>query len=499
MWNTLLSATNGGLDIMNTYGFIILLSLVIILSYGFNLLASKTRIPSVLMLIILGVVFQFLAKNAHIELPDLRFALEVLGQVGLIMIVLEAALELEIKRDKLPLIGKAFGAATVGLIFSVAGIAVVIFYVGNAGNTLAPMSWLSALLDATCLAVISSAIVIPSVGILGGDKKEWMIYEATFSDIIGIMLFYFLLTLEETPLREASFYFVGSFLLTLVASVVISYVLVILFQRVRTHIKLFLLIAVLMLLYFVGKLFHLSPLWIILIFGLVLANDRLFFRGFLKGLVDHNKVREIDRDFTVLTMEFAFLIRTFFFVVFGFTLDLNSLLSPMAWLESIAIVGILYLVRYGALRMFRWKGDLAPELWIAPRGLITILLFFGIPTSLLVPDAMFSPGILLIVILLTSFIMTWGMIRHGGEAPPTDLEGIRMEGLLPLNDPVVPPAPLAPDTVDVGDGLTAAILPVDPNASLTASIPPLDSASAEGESNDAEDTDKDDAKAPDKT
>ncbi len=49
-----------------------------------------------------------------------------------------------------------------------------------------------------------------------------------------------------------------------------------------------------------------------------------------------------------------------------------------------------------------------------------------------------------------------------------------MEGLLPLNDPPVPPAPLTPDTVDVGDGLTAAILPADASAGLTASIPPAD-------------------------
>lgn len=446
MGNILLAA-NGGIDVMNTYGFIILLCLVIILSYGFNLIASKTRIPSVLMLIGLGVGLQFLADAAHFEPPNLNFALEVLGQVGLIMIVLEAALELEIRRNKLPLIGKSFGAALVGLMFSVAGIAVIVYYMGNLGQHTNDMSWLTAILDATCLAVISSAIVIPSVSVLEGERKEWMIYEATFSDILGIMLFYFLLTLESTPLQQAGLDFAGSFLLTIVGSVVVSYILVVVFQRIKTHIKLFLLIAVLMLLYFTGKLFHLSPLWIILIFGLVLANSRLFFRGWLAQWVDHEKIQNIDRDFTVLTLEFAFLIRTFFFVVFGFTLDLTSLLSPQAWLEAIAITALLYLVRFGALRAFRWKDNLNPELWIAPRGLITILLFFSIPANLMAEEALFSPGILLIVILLTSGIMTWGMVRYRGEAPRTNLEEIRMEGMLPLElDPMAPQEVDAPWT-----------------------------------------------------
>lgn len=478
MLHTILAASGGGIDVMNTYGFIILLSLVIILSYAFNLIASKTRIPSVLMLIGLGVGLQFAAKAAHFTPPDLDFALEVLGQVGLIMIVLEAALELELRREKLPLIGKAFGAAALGLAASVAGIALIIYWVGNASSNLEPMGWLTATLDATCLAVISSAIVIPSVGVLRGERKEWMIYEATFSDILGIMLFYFLLTLEATPLRQASFAFTGSFLLTLIASVVISYVLVIVFQRLRTHIKLFLLIAVLMLLYFTGKLFHLSPLWIILIFGLVLANERLFFRGFLADLVDFDQVKQIDRDFTVLTLEFAFLIRTFFFVVFGLTLDLTSLLSPMAWLEAIAITALLYAVRFLSLRAFRWKGNLEPELWIAPRGLITILLFFGIPANLMAPEAMFSPGILLIVILLTSGIMTWGMVRYREEEPGVLPEGIVLQGMLPLNRSAeAADSPWIPDSVSAEaapeDG------PVEPEAGPSAEgLPPAEAPDA---------------------
>ena len=48
-----------------------------------------------------------------------------------------------------------------------------------------------ALLYAIPLSIMSSAIIIPSVGSLSPEKREFMIYESAFSDILGIMFFYF--------------------------------------------------------------------------------------------------------------------------------------------------------------------------------------------------------------------------------------------------------------------------------------------------------------------
>ena len=52
-----------------------------------------------------------------------------------------------------------------------------------------------------------------------------------------------------------------------------------------------------------------------------------------------------------------------------------------------------------------------PQLFIAPRGLITVLLFYAIPKEAQV--ATFESGILLFVIIGTSLIMTWAMIKEG--------------------------------------------------------------------------------------
>jgi hypothetical protein len=56
---------------------------------------------------------------------------------------------------------------------------------------------------------------------------------------------------------------------------------------------------------------------------------------------------------------------------------------------------------------------MATELFVAPRGLITILLFFSIPAAY--QFAGFSPGILLYTILITSVIMAAVMVVKGKE------------------------------------------------------------------------------------
>jgi len=72
------------------------------------------------------------------------------------------------------------------------------------------------------------------------------------------------------------------------------------------------------------------------------------------------------------------------------------------------IILSIYAIRFVILRVFM-GGDILPQLFIAPRGLITILLFYNIPTEAIIPG--FEPGILLFVIIGTSLIMTWAMIK----------------------------------------------------------------------------------------
>jgi len=147
----------------------------------------------------------------------------------------------------------------------------------------------------------------------------------------------------------------------------------------------------------------------------------MFFKVFKK---DYNPNREedpievIEKEFHLITLETAFVVRTFFFVVFGLSITLTSLVSFDVFCISIAVLIVLYFVRIVFLRLFYGK-NLTPELFVAPRGLITVLLFYQLPLDIKSPS--FDQGILLYVIIISSLIMTISLIFESGK-PDKDIK-----------------------------------------------------------------------------
>lgn len=389
------------MDVFSSYNIIIEVSAIIIISFLFMSISKKTNIPSVLLLIILGVGLQYAIGYTDSSLINFKPILEILGIVGLIMIVLEAALELELKKESIAPILKSLVIALVGLVGSAALAAWVLY------EFIPEMTWQSAWIYATPLSILSSAIIIPSVTGLNKKKKEFHIYESTFSDILGIMMFYFLTGQLEPETSSGALGFAGNLILTIVISLVASAAIILIFQRIKSNVKLFLLIAVLLLLYAVGKQLHLSSLIIILIFGLVIANMKLFFKGPLKKYLNYDKAHKIYHELHTITAETAFVVRTFFFVVFGITIVVSSLFNYEVALISSLIMLSIYALRFIILRIFVGS-DIIPQVFVAPRGLITVLLFNAIPAAAIIPE--FEAGILLFIIIGTSLIMTAGMI-----------------------------------------------------------------------------------------
>jgi cell volume regulation protein A len=393
---------------MSAYTLVIAASVLVILSYFFNLLSKKINVPSVLMLIVSGVIIKQAMNYFEVGRIDWFPYLEILGIVGLIMIVLEAALDLKLEKEKMPLIGKSALIALIGLVVSAFVAAVIIHFLLPGKFT-----WIQSMIYAVPLSILSSAIIIPSVGSLPQKKKEFSIYESTFSDILGIMLFYFLISLAGPGSSgDAVGGFFISLIVTIVVSVIASYALVYIFQNVTTQVKTFLLIAVLILLYAIGKQFHLSSLIIILVFGLVISNSNIFFPGFLKRTLKAESVKTLFHELHIVTAETAFIVRTFFFIIFGITLVLSSLLSIKVILISALILLSIYGIRFVIFQLFLGK-DIYPEVYLAPRGLITVLLFFAIPREFAIEG--FDNGILLFVIIATSLVMTWAMIRASSK------------------------------------------------------------------------------------
>ena len=392
------------LDVLSTNHYIIIFSSIIIISYFFNSYSKKTGVPSVLMLIVLGMIFGF-----YMEFQNrFSFIIEVLGTVGLILIVLEGALGLKLLKSNIPIIFKSFAvsAVTLGGSSYIGALLLNSFFQLDIGVSL---------LITVPLSILSSSILLPSIDSVEENKREFLIYESTFSDIIGIIFFYTVLGLTTSKNMYVPEYglIISNLFGTTVFSVIMSFLLIYVFQKLTGQAKLFLLISVLMILYAFAEMLNFSSLIIILMFGLILNNYKLFFKGILLRLIENEeKIESIIDDFKVVTLESAFVVRTFFFIIFGWSIKITDLFDLKSFVIGSTIVLIIFSVRMVTLFVFSKTTsvkNITPELFLAPRGLLTILLFYSIPRNLLPTNINFE-GVFLYVIIICCLIMAWSLI-----------------------------------------------------------------------------------------
>lgn len=378
----------------NTYYILISICILVVLSYIFNMVSEKIKIPSVILLIATGIGIQFLGKEWNIILPNTNFLLEILGIIGLIFIVLEGSLDLKINQTKIPVIGKSLLSAMMILLVTSGVICCILYYSLS-------MPFRHALVYAVPLGIISSAIAIPSVNKLSPGKREFVIYESTFSDILGIMLFNYVIGIELTGSDSVLQFFI-SLGMVIAVSLVSTIVLLFLLNYSKSHAKFYLVFAILILVYSISKITHLPSLLLVLIFGVMLNNAELFIKGKLAKYLHPEKLKLVTTDLKLITAETAFIVRTFFFLIFGYTINLYLLNDMNVFVIGSLIVLTILGTRYIFLR-FISHTNLFPGMFIAPRGLITIVLFYSIPAYW--QSDLFNEGILLYVIIVSALIM----------------------------------------------------------------------------------------------
>ena len=71
-----------------TIQLIITISILLLLAYVFDITASKTKIPSVILLLLLGFGAKLVTESLNISIQNLNPILPILGTIGLILIVL---------------------------------------------------------------------------------------------------------------------------------------------------------------------------------------------------------------------------------------------------------------------------------------------------------------------------------------------------------------------------------------------------------------------------
>ncbi|MEQ9413472.1 MAG: cation:proton antiporter, partial [Cyclobacteriaceae bacterium] len=292
------------------FAIIITICTLLLIAYVFSITSPKTKIPSVILLLLLGWVVRQLSGVFDLNIPVLTPLLPILGTVGLILIVLEGALELELNKSKTPIIKRSFFIALVPVLLLGFVLAYLFQYFGE-------VTFRVGLLNAIPLCVISSAIAIPSVKNLTADNREFAVYESTLSDILGVLFFNFI-ALNAVIDWVAFWHFGVQLVIMMVVSLVATMGLSLLLSRIDHHVKHTPIILLVILIYAVSEIYHLPALIFIIIFGLFMGNfDQLKRFKWVQKLEAAALDDEVDK-FKEITIEAAFVVRALFFLLFGY-------------------------------------------------------------------------------------------------------------------------------------------------------------------------------------
>jgi cell volume regulation protein A len=390
-----------------------------IITVGFlaNLLFKWTKIPSVLLLmsigVLLGPVTGWLASDQLVSIAP------YFGTMALLIILFEGGLELDI----VTVVKQAPKATVLAVgVFVVSVVTVMLF-----GIHVMEMSTLNALLLAAVLGATSPAICIPVVqGLSVRDEIKTIVkLESALGDVFLIVSVLLLVNFDPNGSQG-----IGDVLLSFVTSFVVAFVIAsiagVLWSRLiawmgKEPLGYMLTLGFMFLLYFAVEEMHGSAAIAVLMFGLVLENmevmtDRIGKR--LRNLfgIDIKSEKFILNQFIKnITEELSFLLRTFFFVYLGMLLDFDDL----TWDIGLFILGVttlLLLSRWIMMQGFRRMsrgftgGEHQVIMAMLPRGLATAVMALlpfqqgQLPGTELLPLYAFG------VIVLTNLFMTGSVI-----------------------------------------------------------------------------------------
>lgn len=388
------------------------------------MISTRLCVPSVLFLIGIGLGLQQLSPGFG-DPATLVLVTQVIGLVGLALIVLEGALGIKLDQRSFREQKHAF---TIALGMFAASLAVVTLVLALALD----IDTFSAALYATPLSVISSAIAIPSATRFSKSRREFIVGESSFSDIIGVAAFNGLIASGGAVSLFFLFGIAANIAaMAIVGAIVSGGLLYFLFKFFDLHIKFTVFFALLLFLFAIGKALHFPTLALIFVFGLIVNNlpPILNHLRLLMHDSEHATIEErtdtLAANIRLTTAELAFIARTYFFLLFGYVLDLKGLGDPFVLFLGTGIVLALLAIRSLALAAI-WKRAPFPEALLMPRGLVTVLLFLNTPSEF--TTKAFPDGLIAVVVLASCVLLVF--VRESD----VDTEGIGMKELRPVTD-----------------------------------------------------------------
>ncbi len=387
----------------------LLLGTIILIGFFSSLFFKKTKIPDVIILLLIGVI---LGPLTNVVAPSYFVGLaSFVGTLALILVLFDGGLNLDIFE-----VVKGVPEAT---LFALSSFIITSLLTGAALHFLAGWQLLHALLMGVVVGGTSSPIVMPIVEKLkaGGKAKTVLNLESVITDVLCIIVAVVLVEIISLNSFDA-----GAIAQDITSAFTTAAVVGFLFGLFWVGIlrkfygKPFgyvVTLAAIFILYAFVESIGGSGAVSVLCFSLVLGNSHKIF-SFLRI----QGGSEIDENIRIIQREIAFFVKTFFFVYLGFLFNMNALqLAPLS-IAALVLVTI-YLGRGAALKILavkekRFEKDAALMISLAPRGLAAAVLAF-MPLNYGIKINYFS-DIAFLIIFLTSLVATAGAFLFGGGA-----------------------------------------------------------------------------------
>ena len=324
----------------NTGLVIAFIGLLIFAAHLFTEIFSRKRIPDVLLLMIIGL---FLGPIFHLVKPEYFGSVaSVFTTITLVIILFQSGTELNFNT----LLNSIRGTAKLTLInFFITKIVVALL------RLIVKLDFLTSLMLGAILGGTSSAVVIPMVSQLKISQKGGtiLILESAFSDVLCIVFAWADLQAIQSGgamnvgkvLGDIISSFILATVIGVISAILWSYVL----ERVR-HVKNSILTtpAFVFIVYGFNEWLGFSGAIAALAFGIGMANiDSMYNSGIvIKKMFKNGEPTKLNETEKQLFSEVVFLLKTFFFVYIGVSIQLNQLV-PI--LMGLAIAVVLFALR----------------------------------------------------------------------------------------------------------------------------------------------------------
>lgn len=358
---------------------LIFMGLLIFFAHVFNALFEKTKIPSVLILIIIGLVLGPIL--GLISVTDLGSAGSVFTTITLIAILYESGTDLRIAD-----LGKTIGGASYLAIVNF----VIALIIGlGIGVLILDMDVIPSLfLGAATGGSISATVVIPMLAQLKlGDKARDVMYlESALSDVVCLVVaLAFFGTMQSGEELQVGFMIAkifSSLIFAVIVGGIVGLAWMIIHRRFVANLKstMFTTFALAFILYGICELIGINGGIAALAFGMMVGNMgeiSLFLNKYIPSTMYLKSQKDafLKHDERNFTAEIVFILQTYFYVYVGISMQLNNVTYILLGLLFIALV---FLTRGPVVKVLGKNGyskrDIKMMSILGPKGLVSAVL-----------------------------------------------------------------------------------------------------------------------------